>query len=131
MKWANWVWLLYGLVSLATGVQNGLTVNCLGSNDPRYAELAAQFRSYYAGSETVTTNSFHILDLHANIPSVPLANYAEADQYQRLFWVTLSNFDPGGDPVTEMPHPGKEWCEEKHFSGGVLFKRCSGSAGPP
>ena len=127
MKWANGVWMLYGLVSLVTGVANGMIVNSLGSNDPRYAELATQFRSYYVGSEIVATNSFHILDLHANIPSIPVADYAEADPYHKFFWVTLPRFDAVASAVTGMPHPGKEWCEEKHFSGGVLFTRCSGS----
>jgi hypothetical protein len=131
MKWANGVWMLYGLVSLVTGVENGMSVNSLGSNDPRYAELAAQFRSYYVGSEIVATNSFHILDLHANIPSIPVEDYPDAAHYQKFFWVTLPNFGAVGNSVIEMPHPGKEWCEERKFSGGVLFKYCSGSTGGP
>lgn len=127
MKWANGVWMLYGLVSLVTGVDNGITVNSLGSNDPRYVELAARFRTYYAASEIVATNSFHILDLHANIPSIPVAQYAEAAPYRKFFWVTLPNFDAVATTVTAMPRPGKEWCEEKTFLGGTLFARCSGS----
>ncbi len=130
MKWANGVWILYLAVSLITGVVNGMTVNSLGSNDPRYAELAAEFRSHYVGSEIVATNSFHILDLHANIPSNPVDDYAQADHYQKFLWVTLPQFDAVASSVTRMPHPGKEWCEEKSFSGGVLFTRCNGSIGP-
>jgi hypothetical protein len=30
-------------VSLANGVVNGLTVNSLGGNDPRYAKLVAEY----------------------------------------------------------------------------------------
>jgi hypothetical protein len=123
-KWANKVWMSYGLVSLITGIVNGVTANSLGSNDPRYAALAAQLRSYYAGSDVVATNSFHILDLDANIPSVAVTGYAEADPYGKLFWVTLPQFDATATPVWAMPRPGKGWCEEKEFSGGVLFARC-------
>jgi hypothetical protein len=115
---------LYGLVSLITGVVNGITVNSLGSNDPRYAELAAQFRLQYGRSNIVATNSFHILDLHANIPSIPVSNYAETNPYQEFFWVTLPQFDAVATSVTAMPHPGQEWCEERRLNGGVLFARC-------
>src|SRR5260370_9729314 len=107
-----------------------MNVNTLCSNDPRYAEPAAEFRSHYVGSEIVATNAFHILDLHENIPSNPVDDYAQADHYQKFLWVTLPQFDAVASSVTRMPHPGKEWCEEKSFSGGVLFTRCNGSIGP-
>jgi hypothetical protein len=123
-KWANNVWILYGFVSLIIGIINGLSANSLGSNDPRYAVLAAELRSYYKGSDVVATNSFYILDLHANIPSIPVVSYAEADFYEKFFWVLLPRFDSIASPVWPMPRPGKGWCEEKEFSGGVLFARC-------
>jgi hypothetical protein len=144
LKWANGVWMLYGLVSLVTAVENGITSNSLAINDPRYAELAAEVRSYYLGSEIIATNSFHILDVHAGIPSIPVEDYPDilvhasipsisvddypgAASYHKFFWVT-SPVLPGA--VTPMPHPGKEWCEEKRFSGGVLFTRCAAATGP-
>src|SRR5207249_1040007 len=80
-KWANLVWLLYGVASLVTGVVNGMTVNSLGSTDPRYAELASQVRSYYEGMRPIATNSFHILDVGANVPSEPVSDLNEAAQY--------------------------------------------------
>ena len=124
-KWANRVWLLYGLVSLAVGITNGVTVNSLGSNDPRYAQLAAEFSSHYVSSDVVATNSFHILDLHANIASVPVADYPEADRYKEFFWVTLPSFDAVASSVAKMAPPAAGWCEERKFSGGILFHRCT------
>ena len=124
-KWASRAWLLYGLMSLAVGITNGMTVNSLGSNDPRYAQLAAEFRSYYVSSEVVATNSFHILDLHANIASVPVVDYAAADRYKEFFWVTLPQFDAVASSVVKMPPPTAGWCEERKFSGVILFHRCT------
>jgi hypothetical protein len=124
-KWANLVWLSYGALSLTIGITNALTVNSLGDNDPRYAQLAAEFRSYYTSSDIVATNSFHILDLYAGIPSTPISDYADADRYKNFFWVTLPQFDAVAESVTPMPYPGKEWCEQRQFSGGVLFMRCA------
>jgi hypothetical protein len=125
-NWAGNVWLLYGLVSLMVGLTNGKTTNCLGSNDPRYARLATEFRSYYRSTDIVATNSFHILDLHANIASVPVTDYSEADRYQKFFWVTLPEFDALPGTITPMPRPGRGWCEEKQFTGGIFFTRCPG-----
>jgi hypothetical protein len=124
-NWVGNVWLLYGLVSLVVGITNGTTTNCLGSNDPRYALLATEFRSYYGTADIVATNSFHILDLHANIASVPVTNSSEADHYQKFFWVTMPEFDALPGTITPMPRPGQGWCEEKQFKGGILFARCS------
>jgi hypothetical protein len=120
LKWARNVWLLYGLVSLVVGVTNGMTVNCLGSNDPRYAQLASEFGSYYRSTDIVATNSFHILDIHANIASAPVENYGEAEHYQKFFWVTLPEFDALPLTVTPMPRPGQAWCEEKQFRGDAI-----------
>jgi len=116
--------LFYGAASLATAVVNARTVNSLGVNDPRYAALAAEFRAKYEGSSVVATNSFHILDLHADIPSVPISNYSELKPYQLFFWVTLPRYDAVTTSVTTLPHPGSDWCEKQQLSGGVLFARC-------
>lgn len=122
--WANKLWLGYGLISLATGVLNALTVNSLGGMDPRYKQLAVEVAAVHRGQDAIATNSFHILDLHANIPSIPVKNDAEASKFDELLWVTLPNFDPLATTVTPMDRPGSEWCEVEKFAGGVLFKRC-------
>lgn len=123
-KWANGAWLLYGVSSLTTGVVNSRTVNSLGVNDPRYAELAIEFRAIYRGSGEVATNSFHILDLHANIPSVPVTDYSQLGSYRTFLWVTLPRFDAVTTSVTPMHYPGLDWCEEARLTGGVVFVRC-------
>jgi hypothetical protein len=124
MKWIGSVWLLYSLASLIVGITNGRTANCLGSNDPRYAQLASELGSYYTSRDIVATNSFHILDLHADIASVPVNDYSEAESYRKFFWVTLPEFDALPVTITPMPRPSLGWCEEKQFSGGMLFTRC-------
>jgi hypothetical protein len=130
-KWVDGAWLLYGTIALVTAVTNGLTVPSLGLNDPRLATVAREFRMHHADSKVVATNSFRILDLHANIPSVPITMEAEAAPYERLFWVTMPKVDLT-DSVRPMPRPGPAWCEERRLSGGIVFVRCApaGSAQP-
>jgi hypothetical protein len=129
--WANPIWLLYGVMSLITGIADAMTVNSLGVMDPRYAALAAQVSLKYAGKNPVATNSFHILDLHQSIPSVPVADYNEARHYDKFLWVTLPNYDPAVIAVTPMAPPGSGWCEESKFDGGAMFSRCSAPSSSP
>jgi hypothetical protein len=124
-KWANNIWMAYGIVALTIGIVNGTTVNSLGINDPRYASLAIEFDRYYHSRETVASNSFHILDIHAGIPSVPVANEDQASAaYREFLWVTLPRFDAVTTAVTPMQRPGSDWCQERQLSGGVMFVRC-------
>jgi len=127
MGWGNPVWLLYGVVSLSIGAVNALTVNSLGSMDPRYARLAGEVRASYKEDGVVATNSFHLLDLHANIASIPVTNYVEAEKYSEFLWVTLPKYDPIATAVMAIARPGQDWCEQKQFSGGALFARCKRS----
>jgi len=121
--WANSIWLSYGLVSVVTAVVNAMTVNSLGSMDPHYAELAVQVAARYKDAKVIATNSFHILDLNANIASVPVSDYSGAANYERFLWVTLPNYDPLG-PIKPIDRPGPEWCERQRFVGATLFTRC-------
>jgi hypothetical protein len=129
-RWANPIWLLYGFASLAVGVVNATTVNSLASMDPRYAALATQVREKYEGSKIIATNSFRLVDLHANIPSVPVSDYDEASKYQLFLWVTLPNYDPASSAVITMARPGQGWCEENQFVGAIMFARCAHSSNP-
>jgi len=123
MKWADGVWLLYGGLALGVAVWDASTTPSLGLNDPRYVDLAHEVRASDNGSAIVATNSAHLLDLHAGIPSVRIMTEADARPYQKLLWVTMPNVD-GTVAITPMPRPGSEWCEAQHFSGAVLFVRC-------
>jgi hypothetical protein len=127
-KWANFSWLLYGVASLVTGLANAMMISSLGCTDPRLANLAVEVRPYYQGTTPVATNSFHILDINANIPSERVGNWSEADHYDLALWVTMPSSDFGEGTVTDIEHPGADWCEQKRFQGGVLFRRCAVSA---
>jgi hypothetical protein len=123
-SWANPMWLSYGLLSLAVGAVNARVVNSLGCNDPRYVALARAVQPHVPRRDTIATNSFYLLDLHASIPSDPVTTYTDAARYSRFLWVTLPNFDPDVSAVAPMPHPGREWCEDRQFPGAVLFEHC-------
>jgi hypothetical protein len=123
-KWASYIWLFYGAISLLVAIVNATTVNSLGSLDPRYANLAAQVRARVSDDTPIVTNSFHILDLNANIASVPVDNLYEISGHQRYLWVTLPRYDPIATAVTPVGPPKSGWCVEDRFDGGVLYRRC-------
>jgi len=123
-KWASYIWLLYGAASLLVAIMNATTVNSMGSLDPRYANLAAQVRASISDDKLIATNSFHILDLNANIASVPIEDYSTISKYQYFLWVTLPRYDPIATAVTTIGPPGADWCVEAKFDGGILYQRC-------
>ena len=122
--WTNLLWLGYGAISLIAGITNALTVNSLGFTDPRYAELAAHVREAHLHDGIIATNSYHILDLNAHVPSVPVTQYDQAEPFAYFLWVKLPNYDPGTVSVMPMNAPGPNWCQIANFQGGTLFKHC-------
>jgi hypothetical protein len=126
MVQSRYLWLMYGLLSAVIGTMNAQTVNSIGSMDPRYAGLASEVAKYRSNADVVATNSFHILDLNAGVPSVPVANYDDAAQYKWFLWVTLPRYDPIATSVFELERPpAAEWCKDHEFEGAILFERCS------
>lgn len=125
LRWANWAWLLYGLVALATAGVDTVTTNNLGANDPRYVQLAREVGPYDKGRDVVASNSFHLLDLHAGIASLPVSDYAAAAPYKLFLWVTLPSYDAVATTVTPMPAPPSGWCKVQQFDGGALYRRCA------
>jgi hypothetical protein len=122
--WTNLLWLGYGGISLIAGITNALTVNSLGVMDPRYAELARNVREAHLYDSTIATNSYHILDLNAYVPSVPVTKYDQAEPFAYFLWVKLPNYDPGTISVMPIGDPGPDWCQIANFPGGSLYKHC-------
>jgi hypothetical protein len=125
LRWANWAWLAYGLTALATAGADDLVHNNLGSNDPRYVQLAREGGAYARGHGVVASNAFHILDLDAGVASAPVADYAAAAPYRELLRVTLPSYDSLATTVAPLPPPPAGWRLEKAFAGGELYRRCA------
>jgi hypothetical protein len=123
LRWANWAWLAFGLLALATGVADRLVHNNLGANDPRYVRLAHEVAAHDPGPGVVASNAFHILDLHAGVASAPIAGYADAAPYQSLLRVTLPDYDSLASTVTPLPPPPSGWRLETTFDGAELYRR--------
>jgi hypothetical protein len=118
------LWALYGLLAVAMSVLNASTQNSLGANDPRYEKLA--YESVKAGMfpGKVLTNSYHILDIHARVPTKYVESIEEANDTEYFFWVSLPSYDAIATPVTPIEMPGEGWCEVTSLTGAKLFRRC-------
>ena len=123
LRWANWPWLLYGALSLAVAGADIATQNDLGANDPRYERLAHEVAAFDRSGSAIATNSFHILDLHAGLPTVWVARWADAAPYKELLWVRLPSYDAIASSVTPLPAPPALWRPVKAFDGAVLYRR--------
>jgi hypothetical protein len=124
-KRANWLWMMLGTASLLTGLVNGMTVNSSGGNDGRYAAVAKQLRDYYRGEDVIATNSTVFIYADAKVAEVDDPVLAQTQDFRKFLWVTLPQYDGVQEMVAASPRPGRGWCEERRFTGAVLFARCA------
>ena len=124
LKRVQWLWLVLGAVSLVTGTVNALTVNALGSNDPRYEVIADQLRANIRESDQVATNASALVFTRVDVGSFDDPEVPRAMGYDKYLWVTLPQLDSILDLSFPIPRPGVGWCEDRRFPGAVLFGRC-------
>lgn len=122
---SRWLWASYGVFSLIAAISNARATPGLGSADPSFAELARQAAPHCIPGTVLASNSFHILDIHTGIASVPVDKNEIPPQYKQYLWVNLHNPDPGTTIVTPLPRPpAGQWCNPISLRGGELFERC-------
>jgi hypothetical protein len=116
-RWAAW-----GVLATVLAVANGTTTNSLGANDPRYASLARAAAAAGPG-QPLYTNSYHLMDLHARVPSRPVEEPASLPPGAWLFRVTLPGHDAVASTVWPVSDPGPDWCPVWGGPGGALLRR--------
>lgn len=119
-------WLLYALLSVSLALGNILTVNALGSNDPRYELLAQTLAAQGLPQGTILTNSYHILDIQIRHPTAPIDDLASLNKGNAPYflWVTLPNYDGNATIIRPLPRPSAGWCNAVEVEGAVLFHHC-------
>jgi hypothetical protein len=123
IRWGK-IWFMYGLLGLSLSITNALTQNCVGANDPRYEKLAYEASKIENFPGKVLTNSFHILDIHARVPSEYVGSAGQISDAEYFFWVYLPSYDAIATTVSPTDMPREGWCEVASVSGAKLFRRC-------
>jgi hypothetical protein len=122
-RWRK-VWVVYGLLGLALSAFNAFTQNSLGANDPRYEKLACESLKIEAFPGNASTNSFHILDLHARVATQYVRSADQLGDAEYFFWVSLPKYDAIATTVSPVEMPGEGWCEVASLTGAKLFRKC-------
>jgi hypothetical protein len=122
-KWHK-MWVVYGLLGIALSAFNAFTQNSLGANDPRYVKLAHESLKIGAFPKGILTNSFHILDLHAKIPTRYIYSAEQLNEAEYFFWVSLPKYDAIASTVSSVERLGEGWCEVASLTGAKLFRKC-------
>lgn len=117
------MWALYAALSVSMAVFNSFYVNSLGVNDPRYKNLADRLAASGLPAETIYTNSYHILDIHAKVPSEPVTDIVSLKKDSYFLWINLPNYDAIATIVQPIAKPGAGWREIFSADGAILFQK--------
>jgi hypothetical protein len=115
------------MVMLIVNVVNAKFVNSLGANDPRYVHMAQEFvysEPKYEG--ILSTNSFHILDLHAGIPSRSVSDLNTIGEGDYFLLITEPSYDAIATIISPVPIPKKDFVTIKTYPFGYLLRKSEG-----
>lgn len=119
-------WLAYACVSILLALTNSLTTNALGINDPRYARLASDVLTAARPYQPVFSNSYHILDIHARLPSIPADNLEAVAPGAAFLKIDLPSYDAIQQTIWRIEEPPKEWPVLAQWKDATLYRKPAG-----
>jgi|GEM_PF-2363083 len=115
-------WAAYAVLSVALCVANTLVANGDGANHVCYETLAYNLKNAGLPNASISTNSFHILDVHVRTPTTPVSDLKEVkDDYYLL--ITLPNYDAIATTIQPISSLPDDWREIATFEGASLLQR--------
>jgi hypothetical protein len=119
------LWMAYACATMMLAFGNAVTVNSLGANDPRYARLAQTIMSARPPREQIFSNSYHLLDIQARVPSVPVHSLDEVPPGALLMMVKLPNFDGISHTIWPLTPPARTWPVLANWDHATLYRKPS------
>ena len=120
---AEKAWLTYACATILLAVANVLTTNSLGVNDPRYARLAADVLAAHPPRDPIFSNSYHILDIHERLPSIPVESLEAVPPGAIFLKVDLPNYDAIQRTVWRIAEPPREWTTMARWQNATLYAK--------
>jgi len=116
-------WLAYACVSILLALANSLTTNSLGINDPRYARLASDVLTAARPHLPISSNSYHILDVHARLPSIPAENLEAVSPGAAFLKIDLPSYDAIQPTIWRIEEPPEEWPVLAKWKDATLYRK--------
>lgn len=95
----------------------------MGANDPRYARIGREIAGAYVAGTPVFSNSEHIIDIQAQIPSMAAHRISEIPPGALLMRVNLPSFDAIAPVVWPLETPPKDWLVIARWPDATLYRK--------
>ncbi len=116
-------WLAYAGGTALLAFANSFTTNSLGANDPRYARLGREIASVSLPRAEIVSNSEHLLDVQARVPTRPVHRLADVPAGALVMWVNLPSFDAVSIMTWPIEEPPKDWTVIARWPDATLYRK--------
>jgi hypothetical protein len=121
------IWLVYAGAAVALAVFNAATTVSTGTNHRAYEQLGRQIAAIRLPEGPVVSNSFHILDVHAGIPTRPIEFLEKVPRGTIYVEVTLPNYNSVASTVLPAPRRDSSWVEIAALDGATVYQKTGGA----
>jgi hypothetical protein len=123
-----WSWFAYAALVLLLAVYNVANVVSVGTNHRAYADLARRIAAVGLPEGPKVSNSFHLLDVHAGIPTRPAISLDQLPRGTVYVKITLPNYDGLAHTVWPPADLDSSWRETASVPGATIYQKVQGSA---
>lgn len=120
---ADRYWLAYACGTALLALANSFTTNSLGANDPRYARLGREIASVSLPRAEIVSNSDHLLDVQARVPTRPVHRLADVPAGALLMRVNLQSFDAITVMTWPIDEPPTDWTVIATWPDATLYRK--------
>lgn len=121
-----WLWTLYAFGTLALAIYNVATTVSVGTNHSAYADVARRIAATRLPEGPIVSNSFHILDVHAGIPTRPVTSLDTVPRGTIYVEITLPNYDAIAKTVGPAAAVDSSWREIASVEGARIYQKVEG-----
>jgi hypothetical protein len=114
-------WLAYAGCTMILAFANAFTTNSLGINDARYEHLAHEVLAAQPSRGPIVSNSYHIFEIHARVPSISVDSLDQVPLGARFLRIDLPSYDAIQPTVWRIEEPPREWQTVAKWEGATLY----------
>ena len=121
------IWIVYAGATVALAVFNVAVTVSTGTNHPAYEQLGRQIAAIRLPEGHIVSNSFHVLDVHAGIPTRPIESLEKVPRGTIYIEIILPNYDSVAPTILPAPRRDSSWVEIANVDGATVYQKTEGA----
>ena len=115
------LWRVYALSAAVLAVYNAATTGSLGITHPEYRQVAQRIAGLSLPPMPIVSNSYHIIDVHAGIPSRPINSLEDLPPDALYLEIALPNYDAIQKTIVPGPKLDERWNKIASVKGANIY----------